>query len=58
VLTSNAASVPLDSLLFSWGAFGGTLPVPVVWSIVLSNILIKGATTLMTLPLIYTVSER
>lgn len=57
VLTSNAVSVPLDSLMFSWGAFGGSLPAPVVWSIVLSNVLVKGATTLLSLPLIYAVPE-
>jgi uncharacterized integral membrane protein (TIGR00697 family) len=57
VLTSNAVSVPLDSLMFSWGAFGGSLPAPVVWGIVLSNVLVKGATTLISLPLIYAVPE-
>ena len=57
VLTSNAVSVPLDSVMFSWGAFGGVLPIPVVWSIVLSNILVKGATTLLSLPLIYAVPD-
>ena len=57
VLTSNAVSVPLDSLLFSWGAFGGVLPAGVVWGIVASNTLVKGATTLVSLPLIYAVPE-
>jgi len=57
VLTSNAVSVPLDSVVFAWGAFGGRLPVPVVWSIVLSNVLVKGATTLLSLPLIYVVPD-
>jgi hypothetical protein len=58
VLASNAVSVPLDSLIFSWGAFGGVLPVAVVWSIMWSNILVKGITTIISIPLIYTVSER
>lgn len=58
VLSSNAISVPLDSLVFSWGAFGGVLPSAVVWSIALSNVLIKGATTLVSLPMIYAVPER
>lgn len=58
VLSSNAISVPLDSLVFSWGAFGGVLPGAVVWSIALSNVLIKGATTLVSLPMIYAVPER
>lgn len=57
VLTSNAVSVPLDSIIFSWGAFAGALPVLVVWGIVLSNVLVKGATTLFSLPLIYVVPE-
>lgn len=57
VLVSNAASVPLDSLLFCWLAFGGVYPVAVVWSIVLANIVIKGATTLISIPLIYAVPE-
>ena len=58
VLTSNAVSVPLDSLVFAWGAFGGRMPHSVVWSIVLANVLLKGATTLVSLPLIYAVPER
>jgi uncharacterized integral membrane protein (TIGR00697 family) len=55
VLFSNAVSVPLDSLLFCWIAFGGRMPAGVVWSIVLANILLKGATTFLSLPLIYVV---
>lgn len=58
VLASNAVSVPLDSLVFSWAAFGGVLPVVVVWSIFTSNVIIKGATTLVSLPGIYLVKER
>lgn len=55
VLVSNALSVPLDSLVFAWLAFGGALPSAVVWSIVVSNILIKGLVTLISLPGIYLV---
>lgn len=58
VLTSNAISVPIDSLMFSWVAFGGVLPNSVVWSIVLANILVKGAVTLLSMPLIYVMPER
>ena len=58
VLTSNAISVPIDSILFSWVAFGGILPNAVVWSIVLANILVKGAVTILSLPLIYIVPEK
>jgi uncharacterized integral membrane protein (TIGR00697 family) len=64
VLTSNAVSVPLDSLLFCWGAFGqwwglfpGGLPDETVWSIFWANVLVKGAVTLVSLPGIYLVPE-
>lgn len=57
VLVSNAVSVPLDSLIFCWGAFGGTLPAAVVWSIFWSNVVVKGAMTLLSLPGIYSVRE-
>jgi hypothetical protein len=53
VLTSNAVSVPLDSIIFSVIAFGGVLPWPVVWSIALSNIIIKGLVTIVSMPWIY-----
>ncbi|MCX8067654.1 MAG: queuosine precursor transporter [Anaerolineae bacterium] len=55
VLISNSISVPLDSLIFCWGAFGGVLPAATVWSIVWANILMKGAVTLLSLPGIYLV---
>jgi len=57
VLVSNSVSVPVDSLVFSWLAFAGQLANAVVWSIVLSNILIKGITTLIGLPAIYLVKD-
>ena len=58
VLVSNAVSIPLDSLIFCWIAFGGLFEASVVWSIVLSNTLIKFATTLVSLPAIYLVKEK
>jgi len=57
VLASNAISVPIDSLLFCWVAFGGVLPSAVVWSIVLANIIVKGAVTLISMPLIYLIPD-
>jgi uncharacterized integral membrane protein (TIGR00697 family) len=57
VLTSNAVSVPLDSLVFCWGAFGGVYENAVVWSIFLANVIVKGAVTLVSLPGIYLVRE-
>ncbi len=57
VLVSNGFSIPVDSLVFCWGAFGGILPTAVVWSIFGANVLIKGLTTLVSLPAIYLVKE-
>jgi uncharacterized integral membrane protein (TIGR00697 family) len=58
VLVSNAISIPLDSLIFCWGAFGGVLPAVTVWSIFWANVLVKGAVTLVSLPSIYLVREQ
>ncbi len=58
VLVSNSASVPLDSLIFCWGAFGGLLPTATVWSIFWANVLVKGAVTLVSLPGIYLVKGK
>ena len=58
VLSSNAVSVPIDSVVFSLIAFYGVMPTSVVWGIVLSNILVKGATTLISIPLIYAVPSK
>lgn len=57
VLVSNGVSVPVDSLIFCWIAFGGVLPAMVVWSIFWANVLVKGITTLLSLPGIYLVRE-
>jgi len=57
VLVSNSISVPVDSLVFSWGAFGGRYASGTVWSIFLSNVLVKGAVTLVSLPGIYLVPD-
>jgi uncharacterized integral membrane protein (TIGR00697 family) len=57
VLSSNSVSVPLDSLVFCWGAFGGVYENAVVWSIFWANVIVKGAVTLVSLPGIYLVRE-
>jgi uncharacterized integral membrane protein (TIGR00697 family) len=58
VLISNGVSIPIDSLIFCWGAFGFTLPHSVVWSIFFANVIIKGLVTIVSLPGIYLVKER
>jgi uncharacterized integral membrane protein (TIGR00697 family) len=57
VLSSNLVSLPVDSLIFSWGAFGGVLPVATVWSIFVANVLIKLVVSLISMPGIYLVPE-
>jgi uncharacterized integral membrane protein (TIGR00697 family) len=57
VLLSNAVSTPLDSLVFCTLAFYGTMPNATVFSIIMTNILLKGCTTLLSIPLIYAVPE-
>jgi uncharacterized integral membrane protein (TIGR00697 family) len=57
VLSSNAVSIPIDSLIFCWGAFGFLLPHDVVWSIFFANVIVKGTVTIISLPSIYLVKE-
>ena len=58
VLVSNSVSIPVDSLIFSYLAFWGVLPAAVVFSIFISNMLVKGLTTIVSIPGIYLVPER
>jgi len=58
VLSSNAVSIPIDSLIFCWCAFGFVLPHDVVWSIFWANVIVKCAVTLISLPSIYLVQEK
>lgn len=58
VLSSNTVSIPVDSLIFCWGAFGFVLPHAVVWSIFWANVIVKGVVTLFSLPSIYLVRDK
>ena len=53
VLLSNAVSVPIDNAIFAIGAFAFILPWSVVWEIFVFNLIVKGAVTLVSMPLIY-----
>lgn len=57
VVFSNALSIPVDSFLFSFLAFWGTMAPSIVISIFVSNMIIKGLTTLVSIPGIYLVKE-
>ncbi len=67
MLTSNAVSIPIDTLIFTVIAFaplpglaGDSLSLPwaTVWQIFLFNLAVKFAVTLVSLPLIYTTPDR
>ncbi|MBI9047876.1 MAG: queuosine precursor transporter [Anaerolineaceae bacterium] len=58
VLVSNTFSVPLDSLLFSFLAFYGLMPISIVWQIFWGNVIVKGVVTLVSMPMIYLVKDR
>jgi uncharacterized integral membrane protein (TIGR00697 family) len=58
VLGSNAVSLPVDSLIFATLAFGGTMGVSALWSIIKGQIVFKAIVTMISLPGIYTVPER
>ena len=58
VLFSNLLSIPIDSFLFSFLAFWRLFPTSVVISIFISNMIIKGITTIVSIPGIYLVPER
>ena len=57
VAVSNAVAIPLDNLVFCVGAFGWSLPWPVVGQIFVSNLAVKAAVTVLSIPLIYAVRE-
>jgi uncharacterized integral membrane protein (TIGR00697 family) len=58
VLISNAVSIPIDSLIFCWGAFWLMFPNSVVWSLFFTNVIVKGLVTVVSLPAIYLVKEK
>jgi hypothetical protein len=58
VLISNTFSVPLDSLIFTFLAFYGQMPVSIVWQIFWGNVIVKGVVTLVSMPMIYLVKDQ
>lgn len=58
VLFSNGVALVIDSFIFSFIAFAGVLPLVTVLSITLSNIIVKMAVTLISLPTIKLVPRR
>lgn len=58
VLVSNGVALVVDSFIFGFVAFAGALPMEVVWQIVLANVLIKGAMSLLSAPVIKWIPRR
>jgi uncharacterized integral membrane protein (TIGR00697 family) len=57
VLVSNAISIPVDTMIFTFLAFYGTMPFETVMAIFWANILVKGVVTIGSLWMIYLVKE-
>ena len=58
VLASNAVAVPIDSAIFVSVAFIGVLSTADVWETFTTNVIVKGAVTLISIPWIYFVGRR
>ena len=58
VLLSNGVALVIDSFIFGFIAFAGALPMDIVWQIILANILIKGAMSLLSAPVIKLIPRR
>jgi uncharacterized integral membrane protein (TIGR00697 family) len=57
VLGSNAISAPLDSLVFVFIAFYGTMPIPALFSVVWGQTVWKWILTIVSMPSIYLVPQ-
>jgi len=55
VLASNAVAIPVDSALFVFIAFAGVLSAGNVGETFVSNVVVKGVVTLISIPWIYLV---
>lgn len=57
VLVSNGVSIPIDSFIFTFLAFYGTMPTVSVLAIFWANVIVKGIVTVGSLPMIYLVRD-
>lgn len=58
VLVSNGISLPIDSVIFVGVAFFGTMPVNALISVMVGQILVKAAITIISMPMIYLVPTK
>lgn len=58
VIGSNTVALPIDSLIFGFGAFAGTMPIDGILALCLGQMVFKGVVTVVSLPGIYLVPEK
>lgn len=58
VLVSNGISLPIDSVIFVGIAFFGTMPINALISVMIGQIIVKAAITIISLPMIYLVPTK
>jgi len=58
VVTSNAVSIPIDSILFVLIAFSGVVPMYVIGQMFITNIVVKAIVTALSAWMIYLVPEK
>jgi len=58
VLASNGVAIPVDSAIFVVVAFAGVVSSGDVWEIFATNVVVKGAVTVLSIPWIYFVRAR
>lgn len=57
VLVSNSIAIPVDSVLFAFLAFAGTMSMAAVWAIIWGNLLVKFLVSFLSMPAIYWVPD-
>ena len=58
VLASNGVAIPIDTAVFVLIAFVGVVPAGDVWEIFATNLVVKGAVTVVSIPWIYLIRVR
>jgi len=58
VLLSNLISSPVDSIIFVSVAFLGILPMPILWSLIVVQVIVKWVMAIVSIPGIYLVKDK
>ena len=57
VLVSNTVAIPVDSVIFAFLAFAGTMSMSAVWAIIWGNLVVKFLVSFLSVPSIYWVPD-